>query len=199
MRRIRWLLLAAAVGSLCAGVAVAARQPPETTAVTADFEASLVSVRERPCDAGHVEFRLKFEGSQTSSDPRLTGDLDVKARSVVNTENGYGYSAGRVLVSDPATGRPKFRGPFVAVLEPDEGTEGFLTGHVVGRDSVRLLANFNAQQDPSGTVRGELGKDGQTGLFQDPAVLTNACRGDRDDDEDEKDDRDKDHDNEDDD
>jgi hypothetical protein len=45
---------------------------------------------------------------------------------------------------------------------------------------MRLIANFNLQQDQSsGALTGELGKDSQTGASQDPAVLTNACKGGR--------------------
>ena len=178
MLRIKWLVVAAACGSLSAGVALGAAQSPETTPVTADFEASLVSQKQRACDANHLKFRLRFEGTQTSSDARLAGALKARVRSVVNTNNGYGYTAGKVVIRDQATGRAKFRGAVVGVLEPDGGSEGFLTGRTVGRPSVRLFANFNVQQDlTTGVIKGEFGKDGQAGPFQDPAVLTNACRG----------------------
>ena len=96
----------------------------------------------------------------------------------MNTENGYGYTRAKVRVSDPATGKPKLHGLAVGVIEPDGGTEGLLSGRTVGPDSMRLLANFNVQQDESsGALTGELGKDTQTGAFQDPAILTNACKG----------------------
>ena len=177
MRSMRWLAIAAAAGSVSAGVAVAASQSSETSPVTADFQASVVSQKQRQCDANHLRFRLKFEGSETSSDPRLSGDLTARAHSVVNTENGYGYTRARVRISDPSTGRPKFNGDVTAVIEPDGGSEGFLTGRTIGPDSMRLLANFNLQQDlTTGAVTGELGKDSQSGASQDPALLSNACR-----------------------
>ena len=62
------------------------------------------------------------------------------------------------------------------MLEPDGGTEGFLTGTTVGNGSVRVSANFNAQQDATGALTGELGKDTQSGALQDPAILSDACR-----------------------
>ena len=68
MRRLSWLLAPIAVGSLAAGVAVAGSQSSETTPVVADFEAALVQQQERICGGSHSEFRLEFEGSQTSSD-----------------------------------------------------------------------------------------------------------------------------------
>lgn len=180
MGSIRWLAVAAAAGSFSAGAAVAASQSGETSPVTADFQASLVSQRERQCDANHVKFRLRFEGSQTSSDPRLTGDLVARVRSVVNTQNGYGFTTGKVRITDGATGQPKFHGRIAGVLEPDGGAEGFLTGRTTGPSSMRLLANFNVQQNQTtGAITGEFGKDTQSGASQDPAVLTNACRGGR--------------------
>ncbi|MGH2968735.1 MAG: hypothetical protein ACRDK0_06685 [Solirubrobacteraceae bacterium] len=174
-----------AAGSFSAGAAIAGSQSAETSAVTAEFKASLVSPSQRPCDANHVKFRGTFEGSQTSSDARLTGNLKARVRSVVNTQNGYGYTTGKVRISDASTGKPKFHGFVVGVLEPDGGSEGFLSGRTVGPNSVRLFANFNAQQDQTGAIVGELGTDTQTGASQDPAVLSNACRGGRDKHEDE--------------
>jgi hypothetical protein len=176
MSRSRWVVLVAAVASLSAGVAVAASQSSETTPVTAEFQASLGPTSQRQCDDAHVEFRGTFVGSQTSDDPRLTGSLEVPTRTVLNTENGYGFVTGTILLRDPASGRLKFRGRVVAVLEPDGGSEGFLTGRTISHGSVRLLANFNANVDETGTATGEIGKDSQAGPFQDPAVLTNACR-----------------------
>jgi hypothetical protein len=178
MRRTSWLLAPVAAASLAAGVAVAGPQSSETTPVTADFQASLVQQKDRTCDSSHSEFRLRFEGSQTSSDPRLTGDLEAKVRSVVNTQNGWGRTWGKVTVREPGGGHTKFNGHVVGVVEPDGGSEGFLVGRTVARPHVQLLANFNVQQDQqTGAITGEFGKDTLSGASQDPAILTNACRG----------------------
>jgi hypothetical protein len=178
MRCIIWLLAPVAAVSLAVGVAVAGSQSSETSPVTADFEASLVKEKQRICDSSHTEFRVRFEGSQTSSDPRLTGDLEVKVRSVVNTQNGRGSTFGTVTVREPGGGQPKFHGQVVGVLEPDGGNEGFLAGRTVAKPHVHLLANFNVQQNlETGAITGEFGKDSQSGSSQDPAILTNACRG----------------------
>jgi hypothetical protein len=181
MSRVTWLVATAAAGSLSAGVAVGAGAPSETTPVTADFQASIVAEQQHPCDANHTEFRVAFKGTQTSSDPRLTGDIAAKVRTVVSTASGYGYTSGKVVIRDHRTMAVTFRGRIIGVVEPDGGTEGFLVGHTAGPSAVRLLANFNVQQDPqSGDITGELGKDSQTGQLQDPAVLTNACQTDDD-------------------
>ena len=96
----------------------------------------------------------------------------------MNTENGYGYTRAKVRVRDAATGKPKLHGLAVGVIEPDGGTEGLLSGRTVGPDAMRLLANFNVTQDAaSGALTGEIGNDAQTGATQDPAILTDACKG----------------------
>jgi hypothetical protein len=180
MRTSRWLAVAAAAGSISAGVAVAASQPGDTSAVTADFQADLTAQRERQCDVNHMVFRVRFDGTQTSSDPRLSGKLAVRVTSVVNTTNNYGYTNGRVRISDDATGKPKFNGHVVGVLDPDGTAEGVITGRTVGPDSARLIGNFNVAQDPTtGAITGEIGKETLSGAVKDPAVLTNACRGGR--------------------
>lgn len=99
MLRTKWLVVAAACCSLSVGVALGASQSSETTPVTADFEASLVAQKQRTCHADQQEFRVRFEGSQTSSDPRLTGALEARVRSVINTSNGYGNASGRAVIA----------------------------------------------------------------------------------------------------
>jgi hypothetical protein len=97
---------------------------------------------------------------------------------VVNTQNGRGSTFGTVTVREPGGGQPKFHGQVVGVLEPDGGNEGFLAGRTVAKPHVHLLANFNVQQNlETGAITGEFGKDSQSGSSQDPAILTNACRG----------------------
>ena len=147
MLSLRWLAIGAGIASFSAGAAIAASQSGETTAVTADFQAAVVSQMERQCDANHTKFRVLFEGTQTSADARLSGKLTVRAVSVVNTQNGFGYVRAKVRVSDAATGKPKLHGHAVGVIEPDGGSEGLLSGRTVGPNSMRLLANFNVQQN----------------------------------------------------
>jgi len=173
----KWFAVGVAVSAVSVGVALGASRSSETTPVRADFHAALISQQQRACGENHMKFRLGFQGTQTSSDPRLAGDLEAKVRSVVNTQTGYGRTSGAVVIRDAATGRLKLRGHVVGVLEPDGGTEGFLIGSTVGAGSVRLLANFNVQQDATGAITGELGKDTQTTTLQDSAILTDACRG----------------------
>jgi hypothetical protein len=177
MRRTSWLLAPVAAVSLAAGVAVAGPQSSETTPFTADFQASIVKQKQRACDASHTAFRLLFKGTETSTDPRLAGDITIRVRSVANNENGWGYTTGKLIVRDTGTKKPKFEGHAVGVLEPDGQAEGFLRGRTVARPHAKVFANFNVQQDPqTGELTGEIGKESLSGM-QDGAILTSACRG----------------------
>jgi hypothetical protein len=116
MPLLKPLAIVAALGSLSAGVAVAKSQSSETTPVTADFQAALVSQTQRPCDDTHLTFALRFEGTLASSDPRLAGDLVVQARLVAESQTGYGTTTAHVAIRDHATGAPKFDGTYLGVL-----------------------------------------------------------------------------------
>jgi len=176
MSRMRWMLVPVAGLSLAAGVAVAGPQSSETTPFTADFQASVAKQTQRSCDASHTAFRVLFKGTLTSTDSRLAGDLIVRVRSVVNNENGWGRTTGKVIVRETGTHKPKFGGHVVGVLEPDGQVEGFLRGTTVAKPHAKMFANFNVQQAENGDVTGEIGKESLGGM-QDGAILTNACRG----------------------
>ena len=181
MRGRRWLAVAIAAGSITTGVAIAGSGKSETTAVMGKFEVAQVGkAKQRQCDAKHVRIKTRFEGPQTSSDPRLSGQLEIKATSVVSTENGYGRSKGTFVLRQTYTPGATFRGEFVAVLEPDGGGEGFLTAQSRGKHPLHLLANFNFDETSPGHLSGEFGTDTQLDSpyseeDQDPAILTNGC------------------------
>jgi hypothetical protein len=176
MSRTRWVLIPIAGLSLAAGVAVAGPQSSETTPFTADFQAGVVNQKQRACDASHTAFRVLFKGTQTSSDPRLAGDLTVRVRSVANNDNGWGWTSGKIVIRETGTHKPKFEGHVVGVLEPEGQVEGFLRGRSVAKPHAKVFANFNVQQAENGDVTGEIGKESLSGM-QDGAILTNACRG----------------------
>ncbi len=183
MRGSKWLAAVVAVGSISTGVAIAgSSSKPETSPVKGTFEAKLVgNPKPKRCAAKHEKVKLRFEGTQKSDDSRLAGRIEIKAVSVQNTKNGYGYSKGTVVLRKTYSPGKTFKGEFVAVLEPDGGGEGFLIGETRGRDSVHLLANFNFDMDTPGHISGEFGQDNQVQKpyapteDQDPAIVTNAC------------------------
>ena len=137
------------------------------------------------CAAKHEKVKLRFVGTQQSTDARLAGRLEITAVSVVNTDpkttGSYGYAKGTVVLRKTYSPGTTFKGEFVAVLEPDGGGEGFITGETRGKDAVHLLANFNFDMDSPGHISGEFGQDTQVQKpyapteDQDPAIVTNAC------------------------
>ena len=183
MRGSKWLAVAITVGFVSTGVAVAGPRSSETTQVQGRFHAALVNEpKQRQCDRHHVRVTATYRGDQRSNDRRLRGEIEIRAESVINTDNGWGRTSGSVVLRRPRSGRVKFRGEFVGVVEPDRGAEGFITGQTFGRRPVRLFANFNADQDIyTSAISGEFGNDSQVdGPYaphedQDPAVLTDAC------------------------
>jgi len=162
-------------------VAIAGSGKSKTKAVMGTFTADVQGKpKPRPCDAKHMRTKLRFEGTQTSDHPRLTGRLEIKAVSVVNTENGWGRSKGTFVLRQTYSPGASFRGEFVAVLEPDGGGEGFLIAQSRGKHPLHLLANFNFEETSPGHISGEFGTDSQLDSpyseeDQDPAILTNAC------------------------
>jgi hypothetical protein len=181
MRGSRWLVAVVAVGSISTGVAIAGSGESETTAVMGTFKVDVVGKpKTRECAPKHERTKARFEGDQVSSDTRLAGHLEIKATSVVNTENGYGRSKGTFVLRQTYSPGSSFRGRFVAVLEPDGGGEGFLIGETRGKHPLHLLANFNFDETSPGHLSGEFGTDSQmespySEEDQDPAILTNAC------------------------
>ena len=121
------------------------------------FEATLVGhPKPKRCAAKHEKVKLRFEGTQQSDDARLAGRLEIQAVAVVNTDpksDGYryGYAKGTVVLRKTYSPGTTFKGEFVAVLEPDGGGEGFVTGETRGKDAVHLLANFNFDKDSPAT------------------------------------------------
>jgi hypothetical protein len=177
----RWIAVVVAVGSVSTGIAIAHGGSTKTEPVTATFSAKLVKDKEKPCAHKHVRAELRFVGSQNSPEfSDLTGDLEIKATSVVNTETGWGRTKGDVVVRKTYSPKSTFKGEFIGVVEPDGGAEGFIVGETKGHKSLHLFANFNVDQNPDGSIEGEFGQDTQMQKpyapeDEDPAIVTNAC------------------------
>ena len=177
----RWIAVVVVVGSLSTGIAIAGGGHSKTKPVTATFQADLVKDKQRRCDSKHVRVEVRFVGTQTSDYPKLTGDLEIKATSVVSLKNGWGRTEGKVVVRKTYSPKRSFEGKFVGVVEPDGGVEGFVIGETKGHDRVHLFANFNVNQNPDGSIDGEFGNDTQMDKpyapheDKDPAIVTDAC------------------------
>jgi hypothetical protein len=99
MRRTRHLFWLAAVGLfLLVGVAAAVQPHPQTSDVSAAFSADQVRSHSRTCTQGGNTFRITnavWRGTSTSPQARLTGNLVIATRTVLNETTGDAGSPGR--------------------------------------------------------------------------------------------------------
>jgi hypothetical protein len=163
---------------------------PRTEPVSGTLAASPVNVKQRICqgeDGTYIDIRGTFAGEITSSDPRLTGELEFTAeRAIVNVVTGYGTFRGQFRILDPMTGRRKAEGEFFTVITEASLNHGFAVGTLSsrrgassgreeGESSERFLASYNATMDAALNVTGHFGDAGDPRL---PAVIqTGRCSG----------------------
>jgi hypothetical protein len=193
MRLTRWISLAltAVVVLAVAGIAVAHRSggpatPTEPAAATFTAAPNAEKTATRQCtgaDGTYNITRAVYNGTSTG-DARLTGNLTIKLKSVVNTTTGLGHSEGQVVVRAADTGELKAVAGFAAVNTEQGVLNGFLTGKVKtattttpkakrGREGngfggTNIAANFSAALNADGSaLTGELGG----GSAQNTAVL----------------------------
>src|SRR3954452_12191432 len=108
VKRFIGLALAAALVLAVAGIAVAhgGRSAGKTEPATATFTAAPTDQsKTTTCtgvDGTYAITRGTYAGTSTG-DPRLTGDIVIRAKSVVNQDNGLGVTSGVVYLKDPAT------------------------------------------------------------------------------------------------
>jgi hypothetical protein len=185
MRLTRWtsLAIAAVLALAVAGIAIAhggGGPAQKTEQVQATFTATPVAgkTKTRQCTGvdGTYAISKAVDTGTSTGDPRLTGNITIKSKSVVNTTTGLGWSQGKVSIKDPATGKLKGIAGFTAVITEGSKLEGFATGkvkntaapgaaksqngHGHGKFTSTLLANFSAAVAQDGTTTGEIGTGG---------------------------------------
>lgn len=165
-------MLVTLVALAATGLAVAhERQSTKTEAVAATFTAAPTErTKTRQCtgaDGTYSVTRGVYEGTATG-DPRLTGKITIRTKTVVNLTNGYGWTQGHVALRD-VDGRLKAKAHLIAVHSQRGVLNGFLNGRVKGAG--HLLANFSAAFNATGTsLTGELG----SGAAQNTAIVTSG-------------------------
>jgi hypothetical protein len=163
-------------------IALAQGNRPRTDSVSGIFNGSPVNAKQRVCggqDGQYLEIRGQFSGAITSSDPRLTGNLDFMAEpALVNLTTGFGTFRGRFRVVDPATGMQKAQGEFFTVVTDGGLNHGFALGHLMNAaagPAADFFARFESSLDASLNVRGQFGG---TGDVRTPAVVQSGqCSG----------------------
>jgi CHRD domain len=144
-------------------VAAAVRHTQSTQAAAADFTAGSVSrSHAATCVASDGTYQVTsalYQGTATSSDPRLNGNLDIRADSVVNTTTKLGWLNATLRVHGTNAGA---WGTVHAAI-----ANGLAVGSVVGRggspDS-KLVASFSSAFAPdTGFASGKLGSGSANG------------------------------------
>ena len=155
----------AAAALVATGIAAAHSQRTQSTqAAAADFAATTVSQsRSSTCtgsDGTYQDTTATYTGTATSSDPRLNGPLEIRARSVVNTTEQLGWLDGTFRV------RPHERRRRVRVVpRRDRGRQPRRTHDRGGsHDSGKLVASVSAAfTQTGGFASGKLGSGTATG------------------------------------
>jgi energy-converting hydrogenase Eha subunit B len=155
------VLVAAALAA--AGVAAATRHGQTTQAAAADFSAGSVShSSSHTCtgaDGTYQSTTATYTGNSMSSDPRLTGTLEIRASSVVNTTTNLGWLEGTLRVRGT---NASATGTIHAAI-----ANGAVVGSVAGqtnRAQAKLIASISAGFSQSGGfASGKLGSGSATG------------------------------------
>jgi hypothetical protein len=178
-RFVRRIIQIASVAALLAAlsattVALATSVGRTTKTVSATFAAGTVRhLTMTSCtgaDGVYAVTNARYDGTATSADPRLNGQLRIQVRSVVNTTTNLGFVRGTFRVRNTAGGSSD--GSLVGVLSG--GTlQGFVTGDLRRSGGTDLLGSVTASfTAASGFTGGLLG----TGTAMDTAIaVTGAC------------------------
>lgn len=190
MRKLRvWIVLGVITALMTAGVAVAKHKQRQTHTdpAVATFTVTQSAMRDRTCtgqDGTYRQFRATYRGTATG-DPRLTGNIVIRSKGLINQTTGFGSSSGTVHLRGQSRAIARYW-----AVNTDRGVlHGFLVGHVTDRTeggaeeqdgSGRLLANFKATFNPTGTtLTGQIG--GTAGDPRTPAVIqAGGCNSGRD-------------------
>jgi hypothetical protein len=182
----RCVAVAAVVGATALTTSVPAmaadNNRPRTEPVAGTFSASPVKVKQRTCvgqDGPYLELRGTWEGKISSSDPRLTGELEFMAEpALVNTTTGFGTFQGRFAISDEETGKQKTEGKFYTVITEGALNHGFAVANAINQGNgpaQDFFTEFNTTLDSSLNAAGEFGG---TGDPRTPGVIQGGhCEG----------------------
>lgn len=188
MRRRFGLVIAIGLGIFgVTAVAIASHDGrPQTDPVMAVQTFTHIEGKFRLCDGQdgpYLQQRFTATGTSTG-DPRLTGNVEVRARhDVLNLATFFGAIEAKYVIRDPSTRKKKFEGEFQAAVAQDI-SQGFLRGKVQDEGTGSneetsgagdLFANIRTTFHPNGAVTSQIGgaTDGRN-----PAVIQSGqCSG----------------------
>jgi hypothetical protein len=184
MRRPKYFLPLVAIGVFAfAGLVSAARQPNfETSDVSAAFSATQSSMSTRTCTQGTDTFRITravWNGTATSSEPRLAGTIVLRTRTVLNETTGDGWFTGtwrtRATASTPPRRNNVSRSfaHLKGVIDDGNHLDGLATGNV-WRPGARLLGNLSALVTGN-SIAGELGANAPVAPDNSALIFKGRC------------------------
>jgi hypothetical protein len=185
-KRIAGLALVAILALVVAGIAVAhnAGKVGKTEAAQATFTAAPTGqTKTRTCTGPDGTYNITqgtYTGTSTG-DPRLTGDITIRTKSVVNLDNGLGVTDGRVWLRDTGSRKVKATASLQAVNTQRGKLDGFLLGqakNATGKGTTGLAANFSAAFNTDGSqLSGELGSDAPVAPENSAVFYGRPCTG----------------------
>lgn len=165
MPKTRLVALAAlvAAGATAAGVAAASHHAQTTQKAEATFAAASVSNNHSSSctasDGTYQDTTATYSGTATSSDGRLSGPLEIRAHSVVNTTTGLGWLQATFRVHSSGADT---HGALQAAISGGNAV-GTLVGEG-GSPEGKLVASFmSAFTQNGGFASGSLGSGSTTG------------------------------------
>jgi hypothetical protein len=199
-RRFIGLAMMAAIVLAVAGIAVAhnGSGSGKTEAASATFTATPTDqTKTATCTGADGTYAITkgvYTGTSTG-DPRLTGDILIRTKSVINQDNGLGVTNGTVWLKDSAApapkvtaahhgshGRPHWKAVarLTAVNTNRGKLDGLLTGsakNTTGRGQTALVANFSAEFNADGSqLQGELGGNDPVAPDNSAVFIGKTCK-----------------------
>ena len=178
MRRAASLSLLVLLVLAATGIAVANSGSGEVSAVSGDISAELVGTPEvHACGDPHDNtflIRASFEGTVSSPDERLAGDLEATSTLVGDNDTGDGVVRARFTVRDHVSGHLKLVGKLTGATTglTDFRVQGLIDARVI--PAGELVANLTLTQHSDFSVTGQFGKD-EPIAPSNKAVISTAC------------------------
>lgn len=158
VRPSRMLAVAALTVAVFGGTAIA-QGGPKVTEVFAAFQADPITDNPIQCEGEngtYLQDAFRLRGSETASDPRLSGNLSARVKSLINLDTGDGVTFGSVKIRNG--GVTTAQAFFAAAIRDLNQIKGTLFFELKGREFA--LANFSAIQDlQTNHIQGEFGAD----------------------------------------
>ena len=167
MPRTRLISAGLIAGAALAGAGVAAashRGAQSTQTAAATFAATSVShASGKTCTASDGSYRettATYEGTASSSDPRLNGTLTIRAHSVVDTTSGLGWVDGSFRIRGGSGGA---HGSLHAAIAGGQAV-GSVDGQANGRQEKLVASAASAFSPDGGFTSGALGTGSAAGI-----------------------------------